>query len=46
MFKLNLLPKLKKRPQNGTGHYKIIKRVNVWAKGPLLARHVGDPSSS
>ena len=31
LFKLNLLPKLKKskRPQNGTGHYKIIKRVNV-----------------
>ena len=31
IFKLNLLPKLKKteRPQNGTGYYKIIKRINV-----------------
>ena len=29
-LKLNLLPKLKKtKTQNGTGHYKIIKRVNV-----------------
>ena len=44
IFKLNLLPKLKKlRPQNGTGYYKIIKDVNVRAKGPLLARHVGVP---
>ena len=31
IFKLNLLPNLKKtkRPQNETGHYKIIKGVNV-----------------
>ena len=44
IFKLNLLPKLKKskRPQNGTGHYKIIKRVT---QGSLLARHLGDPSN-
>ena len=31
IFKLHLVPKLKKtkRPQNGTGHYKKIKGVNV-----------------
>ena len=34
-----------KRPQKGTRHYKIIQRVNLWAKGPLLAWRLGDPTN-
>ena len=34
-----------KRPQNRTRHYKIIQRVNMWAKGPFLAWRASDPTN-
>ena len=34
-----------RRPQNGTQHYQLIQRVNVWTKGPLLEWHVGGPTN-